>query len=773
MTVEMAVLNGPQAAAASHVTGPMVVFAGAGSGKTRVLTHRIASLLAKEHVPPYRILAVTFTNKAAGEMKRRLERLVGAELAKDLWIGTFHGICLRLLRRHADAAGLASGFSIYDGDDQHAVLTRVYKELRVDAKKHAVRDVLGRIHREKQDGLTAAEFVPRNDTEEVVARCFAAYERRLKDANAVDFDDLLIKVVNLAEEPDGQVAEELRRKFQHVLVDEFQDVNRVQYRLVRALSRLSGNLFVVGDDDQSIYRWRGADVRIVRNFRRDHPSAQVVRLEENYRSSGNVVAAALGVIQPALDREPKELWTSNPAGDRVRVVECTNERDEARFVTGQVARLVDAGVSLEDIAVFYRVHAQSRVLEEAFRSERIPYQVIGGARFFERAEIKDLLGYLRVIVNPRSDLDLVRIINVPGRKIGDTTVERLAAMAAQMQVPLWEAIIPLAESDRVGPQARRALGHFHALMSDFMEVAATASPHDLADRVLDETGYRAMLAAEGTDEAEGRGLNLDELLGSIEEYEREILSQGEEVPNLAGFLERAALTASVDEMKDVPKVSLMTVHAAKGLEFEAVFLTGMEEDMFPFGSLDDKRTRDLEEERRLAYVAITRARRRLTLTHTLHRTIFAIQKYGRPSRFLEDLPRGVIENAKTEAARSGSGRFIDRDFGPSAVPRGPAWTHPQAMRPVTATPPRSAYEPGERFVERDDDAGEVRPRAAPPPRPRDRGAEVGRGARVHHKLFGEGVVVEIEEPMADPTATVQFASASQPKRVKVRYLEVR
>lgn len=773
-------LNGPQAEAAAHVDGPMVVFAGAGSGKTRVITYRIANLLAACRVPPYRILAVTFTNKAAGEMKRRLERICGPELVRDLWVGTFHATCARLLRRHHEAAGLGKNFIVYDDDDQRAGMSRVRKELKIDDKRHPMRLVMGRIHREKQDGLLAADFTPGNPTEEVVARCFSEYERRLADANAVDFDDLLIRVLRIVEDERSAAGEELRKKFLHVLVDEFQDVNQVQYRLVRGLSRRSTNLFVVGDDDQSIYRWRGADVRIVRNFRRDHPGARIVKLEENYRSTSSVVTAALGVIRPATDREPKELWTNNPPGEPVAVVACATERDEAAFVAERVRELVDQGVSPADVAIFYRVHAQSRVLEEVLRSERLPFQVIGGVRFFERAEVKDLVSYLRVITNPRSDVDLLRIINVPSRKIGDTTVEKLAGLAAELKVPLFEALEPLVRSDRVGPQPKKALARLHALLSDLMTAADTAGPRDLAERVLDETGYARMLEAEGTDEAEGRLLNLRELLGSIEEYERETLAAAE-VPTLAGYLEKVALVAVTDELKDAPKVAMMTVHAAKGLEFSHVFLTGMEEDMFPFRSMDPARSGDVEEERRLAYVAITRARARLWIFHAERRMVFGATKYGMPSRFLADLPKEVVTQQKTETMRSSQGRFIDRDgWGakrPEASLGAPrlSWSHPQARtgggleRPRLAAP-SSERTPGERFIERDDDAPRAASlrRPAPVDVPAPRG--LGPGSQVEHPSFGMGVVLEVDGS-PDPTATVKFSGWST-KRIKVRFLEV-
>jgi DNA helicase-2/ATP-dependent DNA helicase PcrA len=780
--VSLAELNEPQAEAAAHVDGPLVVFAGAGSGKTRVITYRIANLVAVHRVPPYRVLAVTFTNKAAGEMKKRLETLIGPELVRDLWVGTFHAVSARLLRRYHDAAGLGRSFLIYDDSDQKSVMNRVYKELGIDDKRYPMRQVLGRIHKEKQEGVTAEDFVPGNYAEDTILRCFVAYQKRLDEANAVDFDDLLLKILRLVEAKGTPVGDELRRRFSHVLVDEFQDVNRVQYRIVRALSAEQRNLCVVGDDDQSIYRWRGADVRIVRNFRTDHPDAQIVKLEQNYRSSGNVVAAALGVIKPAKDREPKDLWTENPPGLPVRVVATASERDEAAFVVGRVRELVDGGVSPGEIAIFYRIHAQSRVLEEVMRSERIAYQIVGGMRFFERAEVKDLLSYLRLLENPRSDVDFSRIVNVPPRKIGDTTVDKLLRAASASGSGLLDAIPALVRSSELGPQPKKALARFHALVAELRSHAETASPSEIAEEVLELTGYRRMLEEDESAEAEGRLLNLEELVGSIREFEAEVAAAGE-IATLAGYLERITLSASVDEMKEAPRVVLMTVHAAKGLEFSHVFCTGMEEDMFPFRSQDPGREGDLEEERRLAYVALTRAREELVLTWAERRAIFGTTRFGSASRFIADLPREVYVEEKTETLKAAAGRFIDRDGWAyrgdggarterprlqwSSAPRG------EPMRPARPAPPATPL-PGERFVERDehapghDEEGSSSLRRRAPMREGRAPGELAVGSKVEHVTFGPGVVQSIDEG-DDPTATVRFVGWG-PKRIKARFL---
>ncbi len=748
-------LNEPQARAVAHVDGPIVVFAGAGSGKTRVITYRIANLLACHHVPPYRILAVTFTNKAAGEMRRRVASLVGDEIAKELWIGTFHATCARLLRRFHEAAGLERNFVIYDDSDQRAVVTRVLKELSLDEKRYPPRQVLSRIHNEKQEGRGPDSFESKGFFDDVIIKVYEGYEKYLRKANAVDFDDLILRVLHIAEDQQSMVGDELRARFRHVLVDEFQDVNQVQYRLVRALAA-SRNLCVVGDDDQSIYRWRGADVRIVRNFRRDFAETTVVKLEQNYRSVGNVVAAALGVIKPAKDREPKEIWTARDSGDAIVVVAAQNEHDEAAWVAERVRALEAHGVPLGDIAIFYRVHAQSRVLEEVLRAERIPYQIIGGMRFFERAEVKDLLAYLRIIDNPRSDVDLERIINVPSRKIGQTTVDKLTQVANALGVTLYDAIVPLVERGGLAGAAKKALSGFRELIEQLRQKAATAPPSQVARDTLEMSGYARMLDDDDSAESDARKQNLQELIGSILDYEAEAAAAGQ-VGNLSGYLERVTLTSDIDSMEDAPRVSMMTVHAAKGLEFDSVFITGMEDEIFPFKSPDPRRNEDIEEERRLAYVAVTRARERLHVTHTKRRMIFGNTRFGVPSRFLADFPNSAVQAILTPAAASElQWRDVSR-----ATPdrtRG-SWSHPMdrqtptaVARPAPAAPVAATRSPGERYIERESD-GE---------------GGMARGASVMHDKFGVGVVMDID-PGDDPIATVRFSGWGV-KRIKAAFL---
>ncbi len=753
-------LNGPQAEAVSHVTGPLLVFAGAGSGKTRVITYRIANLVAVHRVAPYRILAVTFTNKAAGEMRARLDKLIGADITRDLWVGTFHATCVRLLRKYHDAAGLERGFVIYDDADQRAVLTRVMKELDIDDRRYPVKTILGRIHKEKQEGRGPEDYVADSFTGEVVAQCFAEYERRLREASAVDFEDLLLKMLHLVE-GEGIVGEELRRRFDHVLVDEFQDTNQVQYRLVRAFVGASQNLCVVGDDDQSIYRWRGADVRNIRGFRRDFPSAKVVKLEENYRSSGHIVKAALGVIRPARDREPKELWTARRDGEPVVLLAADSERDEAAWVVERIKEAISRGVVASDIAVFYRVHAQSRVLEDVMRAENVPYQIIGGVRFFERAEIKDLLAYLRVISNPRSDVDLLRIINVPARKIGSTTIERLVAMADERRSSLYDAIEPLVATGSIGTAAKKALLSFRDLIQALLREAREASPRELTEAITERTGYAALLRDEDTAEADARLQNIQEFLGSLDEYEVDAEVEGQ-TPTLAGYLERVSLSADIDGLEDAPRVAMMTVHAAKGLEFHTVFLTGMEEEMFPFRGLDPQHAEELEEERRLCYVAVTRARERLFISHAQRRMVFGTTRYGLPSRFLGDLPQASLRPMATSMMGATAG--LREGLGASIARARDVWRHPfegGASAPRGSIkrfdPQATQRAPGERFVEREDG-----------PSHDDEGGSFSSGSRVEHARYGQGTIVLLD-PGDDPTATVKFRGWGE-KRIKARFL---
>jgi DNA helicase-2/ATP-dependent DNA helicase PcrA len=775
--IELDALNGPQADAVAHAHGPMLVFAGAGSGKTRVITYRIANLVATHEVPPYRILAVTFTNKAAGEMRDRLQKMLGPDITGQLWIGTFHAMCVRLIRRYSEAIGIPKTFVIYDDSDQKALMKRVMKELDLDERRVAPQKVLSRISHEKQEARGVEDFEANDYFGEIVQRCYEVYQRKMRDANALDFSDLLLEVLRFVERDDDESAKHLCARFSHVLVDEFQDVNLVQYRLVRALAGKDRNICVVGDDDQSIYRWRGADVRNIRGFTRDYRDAKLVKLEQNYRSSANVVGAALGVIRPALDRQPKELWTSNEPGERVRVVHCANERDEAAWVVAGVKRAIAAGTSPREIAVFYRVHAQSRVLEEVMRTENVPYQIIGSTKFFDRAEVKDLMSYLRILVSPRSDVDLVRIINKPPRKIGKSTIDKLAQMSKQEQCSLYDAIKPLCDSNWLKTAAKRSLRAFDEMLQKFMQQATTSGPHELAEDMLTESGYLKWLEKQDSAEGDARIDNLREFLGSVAEYEEE-MAYAEETPTVADYLTRISLQSDQDSMKDVPRVPMMTVHAAKGLEFDAVFITGAEERLFPLRGQEPGEEEELEEERRLAYVAITRARHQLAVTHTNTRMIYGQVRYNMPSRFLDDIAPRHQERVATAAlhdmsrqytvdAQRPSWRDVIRGRRPGASATRPATTRPataKRLSPVnlTSQPEKPSVAAGERYVERDEHVDDV-----------DMSEGIDSfslrvGMNVRHTKFGVGQVQSIGSG-SNPSIAVKFAGWGT-KRIKLSYL---
>jgi DNA helicase-2/ATP-dependent DNA helicase PcrA len=753
----IAELNDPQAAAAAHVRGPLLVFAGAGSGKTRVITYRIANLLALARVPPWRILAVTFTNKAAGEMRARLDKLCGHDLAKAVWAGTFHATCAKLLRVHGASVGVQPNFVIYDAADQKAVVTRALKEHDLDERRYPPRAVLSHIHKHKQEGRGPDEAASHSYVDDVALRIFRTYEERLRAANAVDFEDLILLVAKLLSGTNAE-GDKIRRRFDYVLVDEFQDTNAIQYRFLRELVRDHKNLCVVGDDDQSIYRWRGADVRNIRGFRRDYPDATIVKLEQNYRSTARIVSAALGVISRSRDREPKELWTDNAAGEPIRIVAARDERDEAAFAVDTVRRARSEGVDLREVAVFYRVHAQSRVLEEAMRAANLPYQIVGGTKFYDRAEVKDALAYLRVLVNPASDVDLLRIVNVPARGIGQTTIDRLVAFANASKIPVLRAIARAGEIDDLNAGTRKKLAGFLQLIELFRAFATTSTPSELLERVLAETGYLKALEKEDSAEADARAENLQELVGSLVDYEAEAEAAGE-VVNIAGYLERVTLVTDVDALGDAPRLVMMTVHGAKGLEFEHVILTGMEEEMFPYKGVDPGEHEELEEERRLAYVAITRARKQLFMTHTQTRQIFGTTRWNRPSRFLAELPRDAAEHVATSAMarEGGSSRYVDRDD-ERTERRAPtqAWRHPQAGRPSPEPPP----DPSGRFVDHsffDDQAHDVTD------------MPLRRGARVRHDRFGEGEVIVVTST-GEP-AVVAFFPGWGEKKILARFLK--
>ncbi|MCK5799302.1 MAG: exodeoxyribonuclease V subunit gamma [Deltaproteobacteria bacterium] len=633
-------LNEPQRHAVEHDTGPILVLAGAGSGKTRVITHRIARLIARG-VSPYELLALTFTNKAAAEMRQRAETLVGTS-TRGLWIGTFHAICSRLLRAHGEAIGLSPRFIIYDTADQKTLLKRVLRDLGVSERLFSPRDVLGHIDRAKNKGIGPDDYHPEDFYGDVVAKVYPRYEKALLAADAADFGNLLLKTLELLR-GQPELATELASRFRHVLVDEFQDTNHVQYQIVRILSSGHHNLCVVGDDDQSIYGWRGADIRNILDFERDHPNAIVVKLEQNYRSTQTILDAAGAVIRRNLDRKAKTLWTAAGPGEPIHVVTCADERDEAAYLTATIKRLcAREGFDLDDIAIFYRTHAQSRAVEETLRAAKLPHAVFGGVRFFDRAEIKDALAYLRVLANAADEVSLRRIINVPPRGIGASTLAKITDHAQKTQSTFHEALRACAANTGaahgvLGTGPRKKINAFCELLDELKGAAESLGPADLAERVLERSSYLERLAANDSVESESRTENLMELISSLHDYEERT-----ETPALHDFLEQVALASETDNVDPQGGIiTLMTVHSAKGLEFPVVFLIGLEQGIFPHGrSLDDLDR--MEEERRLAYVAITRARKRLYLTHAVTRYVFGQRQNNRPSVFLNDIPEGLV-----------------------------------------------------------------------------------------------------------------------------------
>jgi len=709
--LDLSSLNSRQREAVIHEGGPLVVFAGAGSGKTRVITFRVAQLIAAHDVAPWRILAVTFTNKAAGEMRERLLRLLG-EQGEAVQVGTFHATCARLLRRHGESSGVSKDFTIYDDQEQQALVKRVLRDLGLDEKRYQPKAMAGRINRAKQEVQGPDEIETPDAWSEVVRRVYTTYEERLRLANALDFGDLIYRTVR-ALESDESFRDAVVGRFSHVLVDEFQDTNHAQFRLVRLLSEEHRNLCVVGDDDQSIYRWRGADRRNILDFRASFPDATLVKLEQNYRSTQRILRAANAVIARNTDREPKELWTDNPEGDAILVVRTMDERDEARLVLRGIRELSSQGHRLSDVAVFYRTHAQSRVIEESLRSANIGYRIVGGMRFYDRAEVKDLLAYLRVMTNPADDMSLLRIINTPPRGIGKSTITRLLDSAAQYGQGLTDLLDDDATLAQFGSAARKRLGAFRGLMAGLRDVAASGPPlGEIGAELVHRSGYAETLQHDDTPEADARFQNVQELVASMDEFQRERPDS-----TLAEFLENVTLQTSADEQVGGDRVTLMTVHAAKGLEFPVVMVTGLEEQVFPFKGIDPwEDPEELEEERRLAYVAFTRAEQRLVLSFAAVRRIFGQQRVGIPSRFLTELP----------------GEDVEWIGGRSSSPSQPSVTDERH------------HEPSESYI----DYGE--------------GSDLSdleglrRGAQVRHPKFGVGEVREVMQG-SPPRVSVRFA----------------
>ncbi|MDT8442746.1 MAG: UvrD-helicase domain-containing protein [Desulfuromonadales bacterium] len=726
MTDLLAKLNPMQQLAVKHDTGPLLLLAGAGSGKTRALTHRIAWLVQMYKVDPWQILAVTFTNKAAGEMKERLEELLGDDV-RGLWVSTFHAACVRILRQEIEALGFSRNFTIYDDQDQERLLKTLLQELGIDEKKLKPRAVAAAIDRAKNKGLWPEQLDDGDYQSEQITRIYSLYQQRLQQANALDFGDLLMQTVRLFEEhPD--VLEKYRQRFHYVLVDEFQDTNQVQYRLIYLISSGHGNLCVVGDDDQSIYRWRGAEVGNILGFERDYPGCETIRLEQNYRSSKTILDAAGAVIEHNVGRKKKKLWTENADGDPVTLEMLPDDREEARYVAGEIARIKRTGRHLRDMAVFYRTNAQSRVIEEALRNESLPYVMFGGVKFYSRMEIKDVLAYLRIISNPADTVSARRVINVPARGIGSVTVNKIAAFENEAGGFLPACQMALDKGALQGAAASK-VGKFVKLIESFRQRAAETPYPQLTAELIEETGYGPQLNAEKTEEARNRMDNLQQLLAGMEEH---LASEG----TLQDYLEQVALITDLDSYdQSLDRVTLMTLHAAKGLEFPIVFMAGMEEDIFPH-SRSGSGAEELEEERRLCYVGMTRAMEKLYLTYARRRRIYGDFKFNPPSRFVGEIPHQLIGRNTPDGLRKSSSHNLASLF--------------DQVEPSFDDDP---------FVDDFEDDVRIVPDA-------EEGLRIG--LQVRHIKFGVGTVRRIEGQGDNQKVTVYFHRFG-PKKLLVKF----
>ncbi|MEU9091124.1 DNA helicase PcrA [Streptomyces sp. NPDC048428] len=740
-------LNTEQRAAVVHAGSPLLIVAGAGSGKTRVLTHRIAHLLAERGVHPGQILAITFTNKAAGEMKERVEQLVGPR-ANAMWVMTFHSACVRILRRESKRLGFTSSFSIYDAADSKRLMALVCRDLDLDPKRFPPKSFTAKVSNLKNELIDEETFAGQatDGFEKTLAQAYALYQSRLREANALDFDDIIMTTVHLLQAfPD--VAEHYRRRFRHVMVDEYQDTNHAQYTLVRELvgpageADAPGELCVVGDADQSIYAFRGATIRNILQFEEDYPDATTIMLEQNYRSTQTILSAANAVIERNESRRPKNLWTNAGAGARITGYVADTEHDEAQFVADEIDRLTDAGdAKAGDVAVFYRTNAQSRVFEEIFIRVGLPYKVVGGVRFYERKEVRDVLAYLRVLSNPEDTVPLRRILNVPKRGIGDRAEAMIDALSMREKISFPQALRRVDEAYGMAARSTNAVKRFNTLMEELRTIVESgAGPAVVLEAVMERTGYLAELQASTDPQDETRIENLQELASVALEFEQE-RAEEEGAGTLAEFLEKVALVADADQIPDEDEdgsgvVTLMTLHTAKGLEFPVVFLTGMEDGVFPHMRALGQ-VKELEEERRLAYVGITRARERLYLTRAAMRSAWGQPSYNPPSRFLEEIPDQHLEWKRK---------------GPMAAPAGPT-----AGITSSLSASRSRSGPSGFATRRTSDKPTI---------------TLVAGDRVTHDQFGLGTVTAVEGIGDQAKATVDFGD-ERPKKLLLRYAPV-
>ena len=779
MPIDLDTLNGPQRQAVECTEGPLLVLAGAGSGKTRVLTYRIAHLIDDMHVAPWEILAITFTNKAAAEMRERLGGLVGPR-SRGMWVSTFHSMCVRILRADAERMGFTRNFTIYDTDDQKRLYKEIMSELDIDPKRFPVNALMNRISTAKNELIVPGDFAKQasDPVGKVAARVYERLQQRLKAANAFDFDDLLLYAYLLLKHHEDVLAA-YQDRFRYIMVDEYQDTNHAQYAICGLLAAKHHNIMVVGDDDQSIYSWRGADIRNILEFEQDYPDANTVKLEQNYRSVGNVLAAANAVIANNQHRKAKKLFTDAEDGDKIQVYMASDERDEGRWIAGEIEKRHGAGMSYNQIAVFYRTNAQSRMLEDMLLRAGVPYRIVGGTRFFDRAEIRDVMAYLTLVVNPADDIAAKRIINVPRRGIGKTTIERIEQFAIEMDMPFLEAAELAIVDPELRASTRKAVAEFVGLLKDAQSYGGEL--RNVVQAIIDKSGLIASLEAENTDEARGRIENIQEFLSVVNEFsethteddaeyeaptvevEGNAQVEGEEKPpvrvlrgnSLADFIEWVRLRTDLDTMaEDGRAVTLMTVHSSKGLEFDCVFVAGMEETLFPhMNSVNDPA--GIEEERRLAYVAITRARKKLYLTCATQRQIFGQTSANPVSRFIHEIPSELRQTTGL-----GSAGFS-----------GTGWEKRGSRRGISGSGSEAG---GGRVFGRSSASGsrgrdDVRGRAS-----RDAGKKAAAkmtfaaGDMVDHKTFGRGKVTKVD----GDTLYVKFAKTGQTKKLLKDYAPI-
>lgn len=731
-------LNPEQRKAATHVDGPLLILAGAGSGKTATMTHRIAYLI-EQGVSPYQILAVTFTNKAAGEMRERVEKLVGR--CPGMWIMTFHAMSLRILREHCERIGYQHNFVVYDTIDQKTLIKTIMKEQNIDAKLYPQAYLSAAISKQKEHDVSPREYLETeadNFRSKVIGSVYRAYQEQLKRNNAMDFDDLLVNALHvLRDNPD--ILADYQHRFRYILVDEYQDTNHIQYEIIRLLAKARQNLCVVGDDDQCIYQWRGADISNILNFEKDFPQARVIKLEQNYRSYGNILAAAHSVIRNNRGRKAKKLWTDKEAGDKIVYRRCDSDKEEAYYIAQEIDLLKNGQRTYDDFAILYRTNAQSRLFEDALKRRGIPYQILSGFSFYERKETKDMICYMRLVVNPADDLALKRVINEPKRGIGAVTLGKLEALARVHGLSLLDILSQDEISYSLPAKAQKAVGEMVRIIRLCAQEKENLRVSDIYDQLLVKSGYLKALEAEDTQEAASRIENLMDFKSFIYDYEKEKEDTGEKA-TLEEFLEKVATNGDADKLEEgTGKVTLMTMHSAKGLEFPIVFLPGMEDGLFPgHRALDNEN--GMEEERRLCYVGMTRAREKLFLTGAAYRVLYGHGEYTRESTFLRELDKSLLDEAGDTVFTAGrrTNNFLGVDTG---CPDG--FSEP-AFRPYPAYDPlkyaRQAVRENTRSAGRSFTAGE----------------------RVRHGKFGEGMVLEVD----DKTVTVIFDSVGRKKLAK-------